>query len=514
MIVNALARWALLALGLAFLACGPTRLRRTVTPPSQASTLDRKSPYLKAHLRSGYVYVLDSWQVDTSGVLVTGRGSLLTPNRSIESEGEFRLPVDSVALFETNLLERGGALSALSVMTGITAGVTAACLASPKTCFGSCPTFYAADSAGSLLQAEGFSASIAPALEAVDIDALYRARVTGRDFQLHLTNEALETHVIRYADVLAVPRPHGVRVFHTPDGRFRPAIGLRPPSDCADTGGDCLEAVAAFDRRERTSLSDSLDLATRETIDLKFDSNVSGELGLVIAYRQSLMSTYLLYQTLAYLGTHASSALAALATGGEGARERVQGMGQLLGRIEVLVPDSAGGWVHAGSAGETGPLAPDTKVVPVPRTDEGPIRIRLQLTRGLWRIDYLALAHLGAPLQPVRVAPARVRRAGREDSTAWRALADSGKALVTLPGDVYDLIYLLPPHPERYELFLESRGYYLEWMRQEWLAEENLALAARILLDPARALQMLAPGFKRQEPEMERRFWNSRYVVR
>lgn len=514
MIVNPLARWSLLALGLVFLACAPTRVRRTVTQPSQASTLDRKSPYLKAHLRSGYVYLLDSWQVDTSGTLVIGRGSLLTPNRLVEGQGEFRLPVDSVALFETNLLQRGGAVTALSVMTGITAAVTAVCIASPKSCFGSCPTFYLADSAGSFLQAEGFSASVAPALEAVDVDALYRARVTGRDFPLHLRNEALETHVIRYADVLAVPRPRGGRIFHTPDGQFRSAIGLRPPAICADTGGDCLQAIAAFDGRERTSLSDSLDLATRETIDLEFDPDVPGARGLVITFRQSLMSTYLLYQTLAYLGTHASSALAALAAGGDAARERVGGMGRLLGRIEVLVPDSAGGWVQAGSAGETGPLAPDTKVVPLPRTDEGPIRIRLQLTRGLWRIDYLALAQLGKPVQPVRVPPARVQRAGQEDSVAWRALVDTGKALVTLPGDAYDLIYQLPPHPEQYELFLESRGYYLEWMRTEWLAEENLALAAQILLDPARALQTLAPAFKRQEPEMERLFWNSRYVVR
>jgi hypothetical protein len=226
------------------------------------------------------------------------------------------------------------------------------------------------------------------------------------------------------------------------------------------------------------------------------------------------MSTYLLYQTLAYLGTHASAALAALAGGGQPARERVEGMGRLLGRIDVLVPDSAGRWMPAGSAGETGPLAPDTKLVPLPRTDGGPIRVRLRLTRGLWRIDYVALTHLGKPLQPVRLSPAQVEREGRDDPAAFRALVDTGKALVTLPGDEYDLRYRLPPHPEQYELFLESRGYYLEWMRREWLADENLALAAQILLDPAGALRTLAPTFKRQEPEMERLFWNSRYVLR
>jgi hypothetical protein len=514
MSVNARALRLPLALGLVLLACAPTRVRRSIVAPSQASTLDRKAPYLKAHLRTGYVYVMDSWRVDSAGTLVTGRGSLLNPNRKVETEGDFQLPVDSVALFETNLLQRSGSVTALSVMTGITAAVTAFCITSPKTCFGSCPTFYVADSAGQFLHAEGFSASVAPALEAVDVDALYRARVTGRDFRVHLRNEALETHVIRYADLLAAPRPPGTRVFITREGQFLPATGLRRPKACIDANGDCLEAVTAFDGQERTSLADSIDLSARETIDLVFDAGISGELGLVITSRQSLMSTYLLYQTLAYLGTDAAHWLAALEAGGEAARERVGSMGRRLGRIEVLVADSAGGWLPSGSVGETGPLASDTKVVRLPRTDGRPLRIRLQLTRGLWRIDYVALAHLGEPLEPVRTPPSRVERAGRDDSTAWRALVDTTESLVTQPGDEYDLIYRLPVHPERYELFLESRGYYLEWMRREWLAEENLASAAQILLDPAGALRTLAPAFKQQEPEMERLFWNSRYVRR
>ena len=513
MIVNALYRWLVLALVL-LPACAPARVRRTLVPSSQASTLDRKSPYLKAHLRSGYVYVLNSWQVDSSGTAVAGRGSLLTPNRVVEREGDFTLPVDSVALFETNVLHRGGAVTALSVFTGVTAAVTVACIASPKTCFGSCPTFYVNDSVGPLLQAEGFSASVAPALEAVDVDALYRARITGRDFRVHLRNEALETHVIRYADILAVPRPAGGRVFLTPEGQFRSAAELRRPARCADAKGDCLDAVAAFDGRERMSLADSLDLSTRETIDLMFDPGLSGNVGLVVASRQSLLSTYLLYQTLAYLGTDAAHWLAALGAGGATARNRVGGIAREMGKIEILVPDSAGGWMPVGAVGETGPLAADTKVVPLPRTDRGPIRIRLRLTTGLWRIDYVALASLGKPLGAIRVPPAHVERGGGDDSTAWRGLVDTAASLVTLPGDEYDLVYRLPVHPERYEIFLESRGYYLEWMRQEWLAEQSLPSAAHIFLDPTGALKSLAPGFKRQEREMERRFWNSRYVRR
>jgi hypothetical protein len=91
---------------------------------------------------------------------------------------------------------------------------------------------------------------------------------------------------------------------------------------------------------------------------------------------------------------------------------------------------------------------------------------------------------------------------------------DTARSLVTLPGDEYDLIFRLPADPGRYELFLESRGYYLEWMRQEWLAEEDLPSAARMLFDPSGALRAHAAAYKQREPELERLFWNSRYVRR
>ena len=55
-----------------------------------------------------------------------------------------------------------------------------------------------------------------------------------------------------------------------------------------------------------------------------------------------------------------------------------------------------------------------------------------------------------------------------------------------MPGDELQLDYRLPEHPERLELFLEARGYYLEWMRREWMAETNPRAAARLLLDPER----------------------------
>ncbi len=303
-------------------------------------------------------------------------------------------------------------------------------------------------------------------------------------------------------------------MFATPEGTFWTASALTPPSRCTAAEGDCRATVVAADGRERSSLADSTDLATRETIELEFDRVPSGPVGLVITARQSLMTTFLVYQALAYLGSDAVRWLASLETGGPASREDAGALGRVLGRIEVLVPDAADDWTPVGSVGETGPLAADTKIVPLPHRDITPRRLRLRFTRGLWRLDYAALAALGDSVRPARIQPARVLRAGRDAAPAARELLhDSTRILATLPGDAYDLVYPLPPHPERLDFFLEARGYYLEWMRREWAPEQNPLLALRLAVDPAGALRALAPAYKRLEPQMEHLFWNSRYVV-
>ena len=105
-----------------------------------------------------------------------------------------------------------------------------------------------------------------------------------------------------------------------------------------------------------------------------------------------------------------------------------------------------------------------------------------------------------------------VRRDGRPAPEALALLTDPDGVLVTLPGDRYELIYDLPPDSGSREPFLESRGYYLEWMREEWRAEENPALAALMFRRPELALHLLAPAFKELEPDMEAHFWGSRYA--
>ena len=65
------------------------------------------------------------------------------------------------------------------------------------------------------MMAEGFSSSISSAFEKTDVDMLYGIDQNADEVNIKLTNEALETHVIRYVDLLAFPEEPGEMVFAT-----------------------------------------------------------------------------------------------------------------------------------------------------------------------------------------------------------------------------------------------------------------------------------------------------------
>lgn len=506
--------WTILFTFIFLHGCGPM-LKRKLTAPAQFQSLDSSSPFLKAHTRDGRVYILSSWKVDSENQTVTGQGELLNINREILETGELTIPIDSVAIFETNTQDIPPEVQRRSVILITAAALSGALIyglsQAGGSFLGSCPTFYVSDGNSPILQAEGFSASVAPVLEASDVDALYHARPTQRHFEVKMKNEMLETHVVRHVDLLAVRRQSGGRVFQTADGTFWETDTIVEPSAAGGSEGDCLPLLRAVDGQERFSEADSEYLATREILDLEFENVPVGSDGLVITARESLMSTFLFYQGLSYMGRSAGQWIAALERADTNVKKAVTGIGQTLGGIEVLLQDDTGQWVSVGEVKETGPLAVDVHLVKLPAIKHERVNIRLRLTKGHWRLDAVKLVKLGEQLDPVRLSPIAVNQDAVSADEAHQLLTDSTKALTTLPGDIYTLVYQLPKDFENYELFLESRGYYLEWMREEWLTDENPALAAMMLFNPERALRVLAPEFKKVKVDMEKKFWGSRY---
>ena len=482
------------------------RVERKVGPT--LDTIDRKPAFLKAHMRNGDLYVLDTWTIHENEGYLEGDGRMLGTDRNdAMPRGHFRIAFADVALYESNTIVSSPSLAAVTIVTGLVIAGSVACITTPKACFGSCPTFYAPTDDGHwMLQAEGFSDAIAPILEDHDIDALWRTTGHPGAFTLRMTNEAYETHVVKQADVLAVPRPHGGRVLATGE-QLWVASQIVEPRSCRASEGDCLRSVRAVDGDERTSLTDPDDLAAREVIDLDF-APPHGRVAIVIGARQTLVTTFLLYQGLAYLGDTVGHWVKLLDDGDPVAHAGGRALENVIGGIEVQLA-TGGDWETAGKVYETGPLATDVHTVLLPEGADA-TRVRLRMPRGGWRLDYVALAAITGEATPIRIAPSAIRGSLGPEYAAGRTPATSFP-IVTQPGDQYELTYQLPAAGEL-ELFLDSRGYYLEWMRSEWLSERNPLAALHMLTDPARAARELAPAFKRIEPHAEALFWSSRYA--
>lgn len=509
----------LLTISLIFSSGCSNRIEKIISSPDKVNYRHsaEEIPYLKLHLKNGDLYMLSDWQIPKDSNYISGTGSLLDINRDTVKEGAFKVLREEIILAETNRIYSAGGLVPLAAMTVITGIFTVVCIANPKACFGSCPTFYANDGREYIVQSEGFSSSISPAFEINDVDALYRVQPVFSNFEIQLRNEAYETHIIKSANVLALRKPAGGRVFNTQEGEFFQVKNLIQPSEVNAPEGDCSEKLCEFDGRERFSTADSSNLAEKEIIELHFNNVPQGDLGLVIASRQTLMTTFLFYQTLAYMGTKAGDWLANLERDSAKYKLLLQNPRSTLGNIDVLLKNRNGDWEKVGELGETGPIATDIKLVQLKNlekdsTDKADLHIGLRMAKGLWRIDYAVLAEMGNRVDPLIIEPSLSVPEKINSSSVVELLNNPDSALITFPGDKYSLYYQLPDDFSGYELFMESRGYYLEWMRNEWLYEENVAKFYQMLFNPVQYYKDLAPEFKKVEAEMEQTFWSSKYV--
>ncbi len=272
-----------------------------------------------------------------------------------------------------------------------------------------------------------------------------------------------------------------------------------------------MARVVERDGREWSTRADSTNLNARDSVDLVFPAG-AGARALLVAARQSFVSTYVFYQSMAFAGSHAGDLLAEVERHDTAGFPGAWAMMQRLAQVEVLAGPVGGTLRQIGTFGEAGPIAGDQQVVRLPEgAGASPVQVRLRFARGAWRFDRLALVRVSVAPEPTRLDPVRIERAGVADTAALARLLDPDRYLVTNPGDNYRLRFELPDDAQRLTFFLESRGYYYEWMRPEWLREENPAMLGLIAAAPDEALRRMAIGYSRLEPRLEALFWASRF---
>jgi hypothetical protein len=502
--------------------CSSTRLIRTLKDSSEFPSPLKEKDFIKIHLKDGSLYVLNHYFVSRLADSITGYGALydfkrhtvegIIPSDPNNRGTRFSVSRDKIALLETNKLDKNlynlGAISIVGVPIGL---FTIYCLTNPKACFGSCPTFYALKNNQWKLVSEGFSSSISPVFEKRDVDILHGIDETADILSIKLTNEAMETHVIRYVDLLALPVSGNEGVYATKDCRFYRTSGASEPLSCIAEEGDCTEKIRKMDGVERYCGTDSTDLSRKEEIFLEFSNRKKSGIGLLIGSKQTLLTTFLFYQAMALSGNHYGQLVSEIGTGNKYLRNRFDKIWEKLGGIEVFIRNEKGGWEKVDEIDEMGPIASDIHLVNLPATNHKNLTVKIRMTKGLWRIDYLALAEIAGEDTPLRIKPEMVLKDDSIDNQALSRLLMDNNPLITYPGDKYELKYKVP-YDCKYQFFIDTKGYYLEWMREEWLAEENLKKLFVAFNFPGIYMRKAAPEFKKVESQMEKTFWGSRYV--
>lgn len=475
-------------------------------------------PFLKVHLKNGDICILkDTWRLDTTTQAIIGNGTLYNFNREIKSDGPLSIPVASVAILETNtkiLSPESGRITALSILAGVDAIIGVLCLTNPKACFGSCPTFYLNENDNfHYADAEGFSNAIAPSMECADIDALNYKRITGDMFSITMKNEALETHCVNEVKLMAYPIKEGERVYQSPGNEFYRCENNYALNQASADEGDISALLRSQDSQERFSLSDKDNLSSKEEIYINFDKvKNTNNLGLIVNFRQSLMTTYFIYSAFGYMGDKVSDVFAKIENNNQTTGKLKEGIKKELGNIDVYLWDeNTEKWEFQNGFYETGPIAINKQIIRLNKDSPGAdIRLKLVLNKGYWRIDYLGLTNIKEIVKPIEISPCSILNKGVNDNLALAAINDPDKYVISMPGSEYKFNFKLPQQDVDYELFLFSKGYYLEWMRAHWLKDKNLLKLKQMVDNPKKYLRVEAGNYKRYEEVMEQEFWDSK----
>lgn len=478
----------------------------------------KTKPFLKAHLKNGDICIFrDTWIVDSLQTNINGKGVRFDFNRNMIHEGKLTISIDSVLIFETNEKlndTETQRIATLAILAGVDVIIGIVCITTPKACFGSCPTFYMnEDEIFHYADAEGFSNAISPSLEYYDIDALNSHFSEADTFAITMKNEALETHCVKDVKLMAYPINDGERVYHTRNYDFYLCENNYPITSAISEAGEIKSLVEFDDKVERFSLSDENNLKSKEEIILTFDDVVHfNDLALIVDFRQTLMTTYMIYNAISYMGNEVSDIFAGLESNQEMRDVLSTSMMKELGKIDIYLWDELqSDWIYQGDFYETGPIAINKQILPIKNTyKKSQIKLKIELNRGLWRIDYLALTNIKKSIKPEFISPSHIYNKGDLDNPALNNILDNQKYLVSMPGEEFKFVFDLPESDKEYDFFLYSKGYYLEWMREDWVKDKDLLKLNQIVNNPEKYLIEEAENYKKYEESMEEQFWDSR----
>lgn len=509
----------LAALAVLIGACGFYAVRVQSSDPGKVAeykkTVVVKSP-TKAHLKDGSVALYANGFQLRNGTLVGAaeKYDLTRTSRTVIES----LPLDEVANFEYYDKQLQPVQSTVA-----TTGAIVATLGLMKALFGSCPTVYSLEGGGRpLLEAELFSHSIAPMFEGSDLDRIEQRSQAEGEYALLIANEALETHYINRLRLISVEHPPGFEAFPTPAGKIVLFGRSGEILEARSRGGaDVREQILRRDDRAYRSDPQLVQQLTQQVIEDWLDITVkvprgARQMTVALRVRNTLFATVLLYdvamrsqglRAIDWIGQDLANPLYAW---------RLHRWFETNFGIRMLLQE-AGQFRPVEQFSATGPIAwhQVATQIPVPRGRDV-LRLRLAFLPDNWAIDWVGVSFDTAPAMTSRdLAPTSVvDPGGHAQAEAVGQLRDvDDRYLITRPGDHYVVRFNVgagAAEGRTRTYFLQSRGYYIEWLRRDWLDGTAGNTDTRAFEPNDAAIMNTARRWLEEKPRFEQQFFEWR----
>lgn len=441
---------------------------------------------VKVYLKDNSVIVLNDGFVLKDKKL-TGDGTRYYFNGKAKL-GQQTFSIDSTIAITTIISEMPTSRSVGSFLMGITSvpltflGIY--CLACPKCCFGSCPTIYTSLN-DKEIKAELFSSSIGKYLKTNDLDRIAELNEKRNDFSITVTNEALETHFIDKLRLKAVYHQKVSSVYNNSQGEFVSIFNPKNNYDAVNSKGETITPNLLFDdgvyyrtfdkselsKKQENEFFDFVELTIRKKNDVD-------HIKLLFKYRNTLLSTILFYDiVLASQGIKAINWLNKIDID-ETYSNEFKKVYDIFSGIKLSYFKN-GKWTKIIDLPDAGPLSWKYIAEKIDVTGMGEeIRIRLNFFKDNIMIDYIGIDTDLTPddFKIVNLSPSKISLNQRDATMEiMDAVSHTDENyLITDPGDKINLNYEIEnKENQQLTLFIESNGYYKEWIRGNWITNNN-----------------------------------------
>jgi hypothetical protein len=474
----------------------------------------------KIHLKDGSVIIVEG------GFLVNGKKLTFTGQRFdiTRSKSSFQksIEIDSIANIEYYQEKWNGGAFLASLPPNVAfygMGTTILLVAM----FGSCPTIYTFDGNDYTLEAEAFSYSIAKMFETNDLDKLNKGRLINGEYILKVTNEALETHYINKMNLIVADYPQGFEALPTENQEIMlKGTDIQPMKVINRSGQDLSNLLLNKDLmyyQTDTSITKQLtQKVTNDWIDVEVNVPEGvDKIYLGMNIRNTLLNTILLYDVM--FGSQGFKAVDWLDKSSYNIFYSWQFYRWYQKYFGIHIKKFNGKeFKEVQRISDTGPISWHELGAIIPVEAGKTEHLRFEFIADNMQIDWLGLSFVGNEKcngKVINCSELLDTYRNNKNSSINLFNNDDKDYFVTYPSDGFIMKYKVGEVPDgmKRSFFITSRGFYIEWLRQDWLTKSTVPKGFEFDLNEE-SIKVAARIWLSKKASFEREFYESRINVK